>query len=475
MGRPEEAQEAPRRGRLLAQLAATLAAAFMGNTNAIIIGWGVVANWQLQQPGSLQLDTAQRALLMAVVYLGCAFGCLAGGKVNARFGPRGTMLISLLPIVLSNGIISLSSSFQMLMAGRFLSGFSSGLPYAVYTLYISCTSSPAYRGMFGVLPDIISMLLIAAMIALGTFMKWTWLAVLCGLVPTVVPGLVLALLPHDPAWLVGQGRLAEAKRAAVVFDVDIDLADSSGLDGGDGGGGDGGGGVRETLRLLTKRKNLAPLVIMMTIIIGNAFSGYMAILTYSLEFFRRAGFELDASVCSILFVAIRVVAVLVTSQVVDRAGRRTLLLVSCGGVSVCYFLLVLCYQAPVLVPALVVPAWLPLAVLLAAGFVYSTGFACVPWCLVGELFPKSMRPVGGSVIPASYSLFSMVATYVFPVMLEALGASGLFLFYAAVTAAIMAFVMVMLPETKGLSLAAIETLFDRPVPPSHTARVLTVV
>lgn len=185
-------------------------------------------------------------------------------------------------------------------------------------------------------------------------------------------------------------------------------------------------------------------------------SGYMAIVTYSLEFFQRAGFALEASVCSILFCGIRAAASGLCSLLVDRAGRRVLLMASAGGVAVCYSGLALLYKVPALN---VVPA-LPLVLLLSAGLIYSCGLASIPWCLTGEMFPLRMREIGNAISPAAYFLFSMLSVLLFPLMLERIGEAGLFAVHAGIMVAFFLFTLFVIPETKGLSLAQIETLFE---------------
>ncbi|XP_043241138.1 facilitated trehalose transporter Tret1-like [Amphibalanus amphitrite] len=462
MGRPEEAGEtsgsegeSPRRSRFALQLAAAVAASHACAINCYAIGWGVTATWQLRQtddapPGELRLSDAERAWLNSVLYLGTAFGCLLGGRAAARFGPRLAMLYSLLPLGLSQAAVALANSSAVLLAARLLVGLTCGVPYGVYVLYISGTSSPQYRGALTIMADIACILAIIFGVALGEVLNWRWLAAICGIVSVVPTGGLLLLLPDDPVWLLSCGRLADAKRSAAAFGVDLELADTTTLD-------ETPGGWRATLGLLTQRKNLMPLGIVMMLNLFSSFSGYMAILSYSLEFFRMAGFQLDAAVCSILFCAIRVLAVLLTSTLVDRLGRRVLLVFSCGGVSVCYMGLVAYYQ----LPALHHLTALPIVLLLAAGFVYSSALACLPFCLAGEIFPLRMRQLGGSLVTFSYCTFSMLATLAFPHTMAALGASGVFFTHGVLMAGACLFTLLAVPETKGLSLAAIETLFDR--------------
>ncbi|KAF0291332.1 Facilitated trehalose transporter Tret1-2 [Amphibalanus amphitrite] len=463
MGRPEEASpESGQRsdgGRLSVQLAAAVAASLACGSNAFAMGWGVVATWQLRDTAEgagrdLRFTDGQRAWLNSALFLGTAFGCLLGGRVAARFGPRLAMLHSLLPLGLSQVLVALANSAPVLLAGRLVIGLTSGISVGVYILYISGTSSPRYRGALTVLADVICLLIIIGVIALGEVLGWRWLAAVCAAASVLPAATMLLLLPDDPVWLLSCGRLADAKRSAAVLDLNLELSDTTTLDA------ETSDGWRQTLGLLIQRKNLLPLAIVLMLVLFNTFSGYMAILSYSLEFFRMAGFQLDAAVCSILFCAIRVLAVLLTSTLVDRLGRRVLLVFSCGGVSVCYMGLVAYYQ----LPALHHLTALPIALMLGAGFVYSSALACLPFCLAGEMFPLRMRQVDGAIVMFSYNAFNMLAGQAFPRTLAALGAGGLFLTHGIIMALACAFTLLAVPETKGLSLAAIETLFDKGKP-----------
>ena len=471
-GEKTQQSRQPSRGRFALQLAAALAASHACAMNAYAIGWGVAATWQLRQTTSnasdvsgggdsggggdgggsdLQLTDDQRACINSALYLGTAFGCLLGGRASARFGPRGTMLHSLLPLALGQTLVALATSAGVLLAGRLVIGLTSGLSCGVYVLYISGTSSPRYWGALTILADVICILAIIGTIALCEVLNWRWLAGFCGVISVVPTGIMLLLLPDDPVWLLSCGRLADAKRAAAAFDLELEVADPAPLD-----ADQISGGWQRTLKLLTERKNLFPLGIVLMMVFFTSFSGYMAILSYSLEFFRQAGFQLDAAVCSILFCAIRVLSVLITSTIVDRLGRRVLLMASSGGVSLCYLGLAAYYKLPSLrqYPAL------PIILILGAGYVYSSGLACLPFCLAGEMFPLKMRQLGGSLVTFGYCVFNVLATLAFPRTLAALGAGGLFFAHAVIMAGACVFTLILVPETKGLSPAAIETLFD---------------
>ena len=330
---------------------------------------------------------------------------------------------------------------------------------AVYMLYISGTSRPSERGLFSTLAEVGIVTGTVVAVAAGQLLDWRWLAVLCAALATALPAALLVLLPSDPVWLLARHREQEARLAADRLGLELhhmavaatpkEESETPSW--------------RDSLRQLTERRNLAPLTLVLSLFFFRAFSGYYGLLAYSLEFFRNVGLALDASLTALLFGGVTVAAAVVTSVLIDRVGRRPLLLVSAAGTGLCYLGLVLVYQVPALgaLPAL------PVVLLLSAGFLFYMGLGCVPYCLVGELFPAPVRVLGGCLTPVAYCAFSVGAVMLFPPTVDALGPSGMFLCHAVCMAVAFVLVLTTLPETRGLPLAVVQTLFDRRAEPGQ--------
>ncbi|KAF0293778.1 Facilitated trehalose transporter Tret1-2 [Amphibalanus amphitrite] len=437
-------------GQLCRRLAATTAAGLLASSYGLAIGWATVANWQLQLPHeTLRLAATQRSWLISMMYVGVAVGSPVGGWLGGRLGSKGALFASAPATLASGVVIFFASSYEMLMAGRLLIGLGSGMSNAVYMMYISGTSRPAERGLFSMLSEVGIVGGTVLAVAAGELVDWRWLAVLCAVLATAPPAALLVLLPSDPVWLLARHRDAEAQRAADLLGLRLSEMAAGAAPQHDAP-------WREMLHQLGKRRNVAPLALVLALFFFRAFSGYYTILAYSLEFFRDVGLALDPSLTALLFGGVTVAATAVTSVLIDRLGRRPLLLASAASTALCYLGLVLVYQ----VPALAALPALPVLLLLAAGFLFYVGLGCVPHCLVGELFPEPVRFLGGSLVPVAYCVFSIVALLLFPPTVAALGPSGMFLCHVACMVVAFVLVMVALPETRGLPLTAIETLFD---------------
>lgn len=380
-----------------------------------------------------------------------------------RLGARNIISITLVPYALASGIIFFATSFPALFVGRLLISIIAGLPLTTCMGYVSSTSSPRYRGAFSVLVDVIVVTEIIGAILLSDFVSWWWMVVICG-ASVIIPSVILLyILPSDPVWLLRRGKLAEARLSADYFDLDMQEdaihfspqnSDKS---------------FFVKLKTFTERKNLQPLAIVLMTFLCSAFCGNTAIINHSLVFFQNTGMNIDASLSAVLFSGFRVLGTILSVLLVDRFGRRALLLASSGGMVILYAVLAAYYQ----VPALQTFPILPIVVILASSCTYAIGVGCVPWCLQGEIFPIEIRQFGGCLVPASYSLFSYASIFTLPKILAVAGETGLFLFYGSVMAAFFIFELMFVPETKQLTLAQIETLFvkDDKEPPDNLVEI----
>ncbi|XP_037071209.1 facilitated trehalose transporter Tret1-like [Pollicipes pollicipes] len=203
---------------------------------------------------------------------------------------------------------------------------------------------------------------------------------------------------------------------------------------------------------------MLPDIIYMLYVIVSLVLGLALPWCYSLVFLRELGTALDATLVSVLLCVVRIVTVAVVSVLLDRAGRRTLLIVSACGMVISY----LAVAAYFYVPALAAYAWLPLAALVLAVFFFCMGVGSVSWCLIGEMVPPRLSDAAGAALVFYYNVASLLSVQLFPAMLAALGLGGVFLVHAGIVSALLLVVVLAVPETRGLSLQQIEALFEAP-------------
>lgn len=197
----------------------------------------------------------------------------------------------------------------------------------------------------------------------------------------------------------------------------------------------------------------APLGLACGLMLVQQLSGINAVIFYSSDILLRGGVA-DANLGGVFIMSIQVVMTGCAVLLVDRAGRRPLLLGSIAGMFVSCVALAYFFAH-----VQTAPTWLALASLVGYVCSFSAGLGALPWLIMGEIFPARVRATASSVATMLNWTCSFVITLVFSSAAAAIGPAKVFLIFALVCACGFAFVFVLLPETRGVPLEQIEALF----------------
>jgi sugar porter (SP) family MFS transporter len=286
----------------------------------------------------------------------------------------------------------------------------------------------------------------AARTAWNVAYGWRWM-----FTAVTVPSLLFfagaLFVPESPRWLLASGAREKARRvlariggeayAAVESDeIERTLAH-------------GNSGSSEWKALLEPRVKTIVLV-GVTLAVLQQWSGINSIFNYAEEIFRTAGYGIGDIMFNIVITGtINLVFTFVAIAMVDRVGRRKLMLAGCAGIGVSHVLLGAAYAA----------GWTGLPVLvftLCSLGCYALSLAPVTWVLIAEIFPNRVRGAAVSVAVSALWIACFVLTFAFPLLQRSVGMAGTFWIYAAICFAGFVFVRAKVPETKGRSLEQIE-------------------
>ncbi len=435
---------------LVSALASSLGSFLFGFDTAVVAG----TTSSLREVFSL--GETQIGFAVSSALFGAVAGAAAVGKPCERFGRVKTLFV--LAVLYLVSVIGCAAAWDLtsLMVFRFIGGLAVGGSSVVSPMYITEITPPARRGLLvavsqlnivaGILAALVSNYLIAGWIGLAPeAAAWRWMFAAEAL-PAVLFLLAVLPIPESPRWLAHRGRRAEA------------LATLERL--GHSGAGDelacieasfqGGKASRESIFQL---RYLKPLLLVFALAAFNQLDGINAILYYVTDIFRMAGFaETDAFKQSAVIGAVNLVFTLVGMALIDRIGRRPLLLI--GSVT---FILSHALAAWVFLTG-AGGAW---AVVAAAGIVASHAYSqgAVIWVCINELLPNAIRATGSSAACFVLWGLAILISTAFPVMITAWGGS-IFLIFAALMAVQLFVVWAWMPETKGRSLEEIEGALD---------------
>jgi len=402
------------------------------------------------------LDPTMQGVATAAVLVGATLGAAAAGVLSDKLGRKRVILAVALLFVLGALGSALAPTLTTLLAARTVVGVAIGVASMLTPLYLAEISPKEQRGAivslnqfcitFGILVSYL-----ADYALTGVAGNWRWMLGL-GCVPGAILFLGMLTLPESPRWLAGQGRNDEAraalKRTRALDDVEEELADlRTDLRREDGG--------IAPWSALVDARGRKPLIIGVALAVFQQVTGINTVIYYAPTIFQSAG--LSSASVSILATAgvglVNVIMTVVAMRLLDRAGRRALLLVGLAGMIV--MLLVLAGGFALGGKGAV--AYITVAsVALYVGF-FAIGLGPVFWLLISEIFPLSVRGRGMSVATVSNWGSNFVVTLVFPGVVAALGSAMAFLIFAVLSVGAWMFTYVMVPETKGRSLEQIES------------------
>ena len=329
-----------------------------------------------------------------MVPLGALLGGLACGPSMDRLGRRTTMALINLPAVLGWLLMTYADSFGMIMVGRVFTGVTTGGATVVSPTYIGEMCEARIRGTIGAGFQLLLTFGILLTYIIGKYAAWNFLAMACSFFPAMWSILVY-WMRESPVWLLENNREEEALDVLVWLrgpnaDVKIELR-----------------GLLEQIREahenqasfrdLTKRENLRPFVLSMMLMLLQQLSGINAVIFYSTDIFTDAGSSVASDVATIIVGLVMMLSTIVAVSLVDRLGRKMLLIASDAIMGVCLLALgVYFFLANDDIEGNTDNlGWLPLVSLMLFIFAFSIGFGPIPWLMMGKSYSGWHRSTTG--------------------------------------------------------------------------------
>jgi len=402
--------------------------------------------------------------------LSATLSIFLAGPLADRIGRRTVLRTATVMFAASALMAAAANGYFMLIVARLLSGLGVGAVFVAAPMYIAEISPPALRGRMvtvnqlflvcGIFLASASNLLIVQLDTLpfewlrldlaGT--RWRWMLGI-GVVPAVLYLFALLFVPESPRWHAMHGRLgaarsilsrehgevlAERELAEVCASLSHEKRTSD-----------------ASLRELWAPELRAVLFIGLVVGILQQITGINAVLGYAPMIFARAGNQVGIEapfVQTAMIMLVNVVFTVVALLLIDRFGRRPLLIIGTGGIATCLFLTSWGFQSS---HDGVESVWVLVGLL---GFVASFALSLGPvmWVLFSEIFPNRVRALAISCVGLVNSAVCFCAQLVFPWQMENLGGARTFLIYAVFAVLGLAILVRILPETRGRSLEELE-------------------
>lgn len=420
------------------------------------------------------LSDAAKGSVTAFVVLGEIIGALAGGTLANRFGRKPVMVAVGATFTIFSLGSGLAWSVTSLEVARFLLGLTVGVSIVVVPMFVAESSATKIRGALLVLYQVATVvgIILGYLLAMALAGTGSWRLMLgAAAVPGVLITLLLLRLPDTPRWYMLNGRRADAERVLREIDRDADVpaeldrmaADAkefshgrSSLD-----------GLKEMVRTPYLRATF--------FVVGLGFfvqiTGINAIVYYSPQIFKAMGVnQTDYTQLFGLSALVQVaglLAVFVSMSLVDKMGRRPVLLTGIAIMILANILLITVFQIGAhgqtdLAKVHLSGVWVALGfiglVLFTAGFTF--GFGALVWVYAGESFPSHLRGLGASTMLTADLIANYFVAKLFPSLLSATGGVGVFLIFGLFAAISFGFIYKFAPETKGRPLDDIREYWE---------------
>lgn len=421
-------------------------------------GYSAILLPQLQDSQStFHISSTESSWLASLGVITNPVGAILSGVLMEWLGRKRTVQLVSLPFLIGWIMIALSPNMITLCIGRAITGMAIGMGAVCY-VYVAEISLPQHRGFLSAFGPIFVSLGVLLVYSFGYLLRWQIASAACAGF-ALLSGVLITFIPESPTWLMSKGKEKKARKAIVWFRGDNEQAEAELAN------------LSDEMKCQPSSANCCnkffepsvwkPFLILVTFFIFQEGSGLYVILYYAVNFFQESGSTIDKYVLSIIVAMVRLVMSIVGTICIKNFNRRTMAIVSGFGMAVsmgvagCYEYL---YSS---IDVAERPApWVPQLCIVANVCASMLGMLQLPWVMIGELFPTSVRGIMGGIVSSLAYLFIFAIVKVYPTFISAFDLYIMMWIFAGVSLAVIAYVLAFLPETQGKTLLQIEMQFE---------------
>ncbi|NEA15803.1 sugar porter family MFS transporter [Streptomyces halstedii] len=419
---------------------------------------GVVSGALLYIRKDFDLDSFQQGSVVSVLLIGSVIGAMGSGRLADRWGRRRLLGTAGAVFLAGTAVAVFANGYGMLLAARIVLGLAVGTVSALVPVYLSEISPTAVRGRLLTMNQLMITvgILVAYLVNMAFSSGGHWRSMFaCGAVPaTILVAASLWMLPESPQWQIANGK-ADLARRSIASVADEATADrlvahaQQRIKDEKQSPGKGGG------RRLWAPDVRPALIVGLTLAVVQQFGGINTIIYYAPTIIEKTGLSAsNAIVYSVAIGVINLVMTLVAIKLVDRLGRRPMVLISLGVMAAFVFLLGLAFVAGL-------SSGLTLLFMVVYIAAFAGGLGPVFWTLIGEIFPPAVRAQGSGASTAVNWVSNFLVSLGFLPLAGAIGQGETFWVFAGVCVLAFLFVGRFVPETRNRDAEQIQRELNR--------------
>ncbi|CAD6236024.1 GSCOCG00008055001-RA-CDS [Cotesia congregata] len=439
-------------------------AAVVVNLSALLhglaIGWPSPTMPRLQSPetpvGTEPLSDYQVSWLNSVVYIGSLTVLPICRYISENYGRKRVGYLITVPLMICWILTLSASNFWHLLVARYLAGVGGTTSLFLTPIYVSEISGDSIRGQLGSMFMFSLKFGILLGYIIGAFLSYHLFAV-CALLMCFLYFLCFNFLPETPIyllrnetevasteslmWLKNNDTTAverELSRMKIFVEKNYNAKNTVSLK-----------------DLFRDKGTIKAFIIAMTLLCGQQTCGIMIVLGYTAKIFEMAGSSLHPNICAIIIGIIQIISCWLSILLMERAGRKTLISISCIGIVICNCILGVFFYLKYHSYDVSSVNWLPLIALSAFSILYCLGMGPAPFVVMSEIFSSDISALASSIALLFMGLMGFINMKTFPFLVDLIGIHSNFFLSALVGLLTLIVITCMLPETKGRSLQSI--------------------
>lgn len=442
--------------RRVYQYLGAVAASMGGFSLGCGLGWSAPCVEILKSQYSL--DVAAISWIAAAFPLGAALGLTLVPFLIDNIGRKSTMLAIVPPFLVGWALIILANgTLWLLTVGRLVTGACGGAFCVAAPMYSAEISEKQIRGTLGVFFQLLLVIGILYAYVCGYTRNVVWTSVLCGIAP-IVFAVLMFFMPESPLYFLTKNQEAKALKAMRVFrgpdfDIQPEIAAFK----------EQASAIRARkvpFKLFLTKPVMKTMFVAYGLMFAQQFSGVNAIIFYGETIFKATGIQMDPLLQAVIFAVVQVIACVLSALLIDKLGRKVLMIVSCGLMCVCLVALgsffVILEGSPEHVKHIF---WLPLTSACVYILAFCIAAGPIPWVYMGEIFPTKLKSVAASSAAIFNWILAFVVTVSFSSAVDAVGNAAVLFFFGGICGLSVLFVACCMVETKNKSFADIQREF----------------
>lgn len=414
-------------------------------------GWPSPTVPQLEANNEITAD--EGSWVVAFMIFGYLFGPIPMKLLVDRFGRKVTMLASSIPLLIGWAfiLIGLYTSVYLLYVARIFHGIGTGMAYCVCAIYLGEIASDGIRGSLGTLITVMTKAGILMAYSIGPYVAVNIFPYIL-IIPILIFIGSFIWLPDSPYYLVAKKNdeaatkslqwLRGRKNVTEEFQqIEIAVKKAQENEG--------------TFKELFSNGNKRALIIAIGLVSCQQLCGSQAILGYSQSIFQEIGGDFGASETAIIMGVVQLIAAIFSSSVVDRLGRRPLMLVSTAGAAISLLIVGTFFFVKSRDVDVSTISWLPITAIMVFITTFTLGIATVPFAMMGEIFPTNVKALAAALCTMVAAVVGFVVTKLYQVVSTEIGIYYSFWGFSFFSFLFVGFIWFLVPETKQKSLDVI--------------------